>query len=91
MALEDKITDQLIDQRSGENGELIELRRTMVECDMELHELREQYLLLKAKAEHDLTKEHKKIGRTTDVFTTAVARNFNRISKSCLFSFSQMN
>lgn len=62
MALEEKITDQFIDKRSGENDELIELRRTMVECDMELHELREQYLLLKAKAEHDLTKEHKKIG-----------------------------
>lgn len=42
--------------------ELVELRRTMVECDMELHELREQYLTLKAKAEDDLDKEHKKIG-----------------------------
>lgn len=62
MALEERITDQLIDKRSVENMELIDLRRTMVECDMELHELREQYLLLKAKAEHDLTKEHKKIG-----------------------------
>lgn len=91
MALEDKITDQLIDQRSGENGELIELRRTMVECDMELHELREQYLLLKAKAEHDLTKEHKKIGISTYVFTTAVASNFNRISKFSFFPLSQMN
>lgn len=62
VALEDRITDQLIDRRSVENVELLELRRTMVECDMELHELREQYLLLKAKAEHDLSKEHEKIG-----------------------------
>lgn len=63
VALEDRITDQLIDRRSVENVELLELRRTMVECDMELHELREQYLLLKAKAEHDLSKEHEKIGK----------------------------
>lgn len=61
-ALEEKITDQLIDKRAIENVELVELRRTMVECDMELHELREQYLILKTKAEHDLSKEHKKIG-----------------------------
>lgn len=68
MVLEEKITDQLIDKRTVENAELVGLRRTMVECEMELHELREQYLLLKAKAEHDLTKEHKKIGTFEFVF-----------------------
>lgn len=62
IALEEKITDQLIMKRTSENVELVELRRTMVECEMELHELREQYLTLKSKAENDLTKEHKKIG-----------------------------
>lgn len=67
-AFEERITDQLIEKRTVENVELIELRRTMVECEMELHELREQYLLLKAKAEHDLTKEHKKIGIVIQIF-----------------------
>lgn len=62
VALEDKITDQIVVRRTTENVELVELRRTMVECDMELHELREQYLTLKAKAEDDLDKEHQKIG-----------------------------
>lgn len=62
VALEERITDQLIVKRTSENVELVELRRTMVECEMELHELREQYLTLKAKAEEDLNKEHQKIG-----------------------------
>lgn len=68
-ALEERITDQLIERRTVETTELVELRRTMVECEMELHELREQYLLLKTKAEHDLTKEHKKIGIGTHILT----------------------
>lgn len=62
VTLEEKITDQMIERRSTENVELVELRRTMVECEMELHDLRDQYLILKAKAENDLYKEHKKIG-----------------------------
>lgn len=62
VSLEEKITDQLIVKRTAENVELVELRRTMVECEMELHELREQYLKLKAKAENDLDTEHRKIG-----------------------------
>lgn len=45
-----------------ENIELAELRRTMSECENELFELREQYLMLKTKAETDLNTEHKKIG-----------------------------
>lgn len=64
ISLEEKLTDQLIMKRTSENVELVELRRTMVECEMELHELREQYLILKSKAEDDLNKEHKKIGVT---------------------------
>lgn len=56
------LEDQLIAKRSTENVELIELRRTMLECEFELHELREQYLTLKTKAENDLNLEHKKIG-----------------------------
>lgn len=62
VSLEEKITDQLIIKRTSENVELVELRRTMVECEIELHELRGQYLTLKTKAEDDLTKEHEKIG-----------------------------
>lgn len=62
LTLEDKITEQVVYKRSAENDELIELRRTMVECEIELHELRDQYLTLKSKAENDLIKEHKKIG-----------------------------
>lgn len=62
ISLEEKLTDQLIAKRTSDNVELVELRRTMVECEMELHELREQYLTLKAKAEDDLNIKHKKIG-----------------------------
>lgn len=62
ITLEQKLDDQLIENRTAENAELVELRRTMVECEMELHDLRDQYLILKAKAEDDLEKEHKKIG-----------------------------
>lgn len=36
----------------------------MTECEVELHELCEQYLELKTKAENDLDKEHKKTGQT---------------------------
>lgn len=63
ITLEEKLDDQLIEKRTAENAELVELRRTMVECEMELHDLRDQYLILKAKAEDDLEKEHKKIGK----------------------------
>lgn len=59
---EEKLTEQLIEKRTTENIELVELRRTMVECEIELHELRDQYLTLKTKAENDLSKEQKKIG-----------------------------
>lgn len=62
ITLEQKLDNQLIENRTAENAELVELRRTMVECEMELHDLRDQYLILKAKAEDDLEKEHKKIG-----------------------------
>lgn len=62
ITLEQKLNDQLIEKRTAESAELIELRRTMVECEMELHDLRDQYLILKAKAEDDLDKEHQKIG-----------------------------
>lgn len=61
--LENNLTDQLIAKRSAENVELVELRRTMLECEFELHELREQYLILKTKAVNDLNEEHKKIGK----------------------------
>lgn len=60
---EEKLTEQLIEKRTTDNIELVELRRTMVECEIELHELRDQYLTLKAKAEDDLDKEHMKIGK----------------------------
>lgn len=62
VTLEEKLSDELDNKRSEENIELVQLRRTMVECEMELHDLRDQYLILKAKAENDLDKEHKKIG-----------------------------
>lgn len=62
LTLEEKLSDELINKRTEENVELVQLRRTMVECEMELHDLRDQYLILKAKAENDLDKEHKKIG-----------------------------
>lgn len=61
LTLEEKLTDQMIEKRTADNIELVELRRTMVECEMELHDLRDQYLVLKAKAENDLDTEHKKI------------------------------
>lgn len=60
--LEEKLSDELINKRTEENVELVQLRRTMVECEMELHDLRDQYLILKAKAENDLDQEHKRIG-----------------------------
>lgn len=59
---EEKLTEHLSEKRTAENIELVELRRTMVECEIELHELRDQYLSLKSKAENDLNNEHKKIG-----------------------------
>lgn len=63
ITLEEKLTDQMVGNHAADNVELIELRRTMVECEIELHELRDQYLSIKSKAENDLNKEHKKIGR----------------------------
>lgn len=65
------LEDQLISKRSAENVELVELRRTMLECEIELHELREQYLTLKAKAENDLNVEHKKIGKNLLILCSA--------------------
>lgn len=62
ITLEGKLTEKLVDKHTAENIELVELRRTMVECEIELHELRDQYLTLKSKAENDLHEEHKKIG-----------------------------
>ncbi|XP_055310223.1 uncharacterized protein LOC129573573 [Sitodiplosis mosellana] len=75
VTIEEKLTDQLIDRRTAENVELVQLRRTMVECEMELHDLRDQYLILKAKAENDLDKEHKKIDELTQIVQKEMDRN----------------
>lgn len=61
-ALEEKLTDQLVTKRITENVELVELRQTMAECETELHELRQQYLILKSKAETELDEQQRKIG-----------------------------
>lgn len=62
ITLEGTLNENLVEKHTAENIELVELRQTMVECEIELHELRDQYLTLKAKAENDLCEEHKKIG-----------------------------
>lgn len=74
-SLEDRLTDQMIAKRTTDNVELVELRRTMLECEMELHELREQYVTLKTKAENDLCKEHKKIDELTQIVQNEMERN----------------
>lgn len=63
VALEEKLTDELVSKRITENVELIELRRTMAECETELHELRQNYVILKSKAESELDEQQRKIGK----------------------------
>ncbi|XP_031620520.1 uncharacterized protein LOC116339048 [Contarinia nasturtii] len=70
-SLEEKLTHQLMEKCT----ELVELRRTMIECEMELHELRDQYINLKTKAEYDLDEEHRKIDELTQIVQNEMDRN----------------
>lgn len=63
VALEEKLTNEILSKRISENVELIELRRTMLECETELHELRSEYLTLRSKTEAELDEEQKRIGK----------------------------
>lgn len=51
----------MVSKRITENVELIELRKTMFDCETELHELRQQYIALRTKAETELDEEQKKL------------------------------
>lgn len=75
VTLKEKLTDQVVGKRIDENVELIEMRRTMTECENELRELRQQYLLLKCKAETELNEEHKKIGELTRIVDSEMDKN----------------
>lgn len=59
--LEERLTNEMVSKRIAENVELIELRKTMVECENELHELRQQYIALRTKAETELDEEQRKL------------------------------
>lgn len=59
--LEERLTNEMVSKRIAENVELIELRKTMVECENELHELRQQYIALRTKAETELDDEQRKL------------------------------
>lgn len=75
VTLKEKLTDEVVGKRLDENVELIEMRRTMTECENELRELRQQYLLLKCKAETELNEEHIKIGELTRVVESEMDKN----------------
>lgn len=59
--LEERLTNEMVSKRITENVELIELRKTMFDCETELHELRQQYIALRTKAETELDEEQKKL------------------------------
>lgn len=61
-ALEERLTNEILSKRISENVELIELRRTVTDCDAELTELKREYLTLKNKTETELDEEQRKIG-----------------------------
>lgn len=61
VTLEERLTNEMVSKRITENVELIELRRTMVDCETELHELRQQYIALRTKAENELDEEQRKL------------------------------
>lgn len=67
--LETRLTNEMVSKRITENVELIELRKTMVDCETELHELRQQYITLRAKAETELDEEQHKLSECS-VFAT---------------------
>lgn len=60
--LETRLTNEMVSKQITENVELIGLRKTMADCETELHELRQQYIALRAKAETELDEEQRKIG-----------------------------
>lgn len=59
--LEERLTNEMVSKRITENVELIELRKTMVDCETELHELRQQYIALRTRAETELDEEQRKL------------------------------
>lgn len=61
VTLEERLTNEMVSKRITENVELIELRRTMVDCETELHELRQQYIALRTRAENELDEEQRKL------------------------------
>lgn len=60
--LEERLTNEMVSKRITENVELIELRKTMFDCETELQELRQQYIALRTKAETELDEEQRKLG-----------------------------
>lgn len=67
MALEERLTNEILTKRISENVELIELRQTVVECGTALNELRAEYLTLKSKTEAELDEEQRKIGKMSRI------------------------
>lgn len=59
--LEELLTKEKISKQIAENVELVELRKTVVECEVELNALRQEYVKLRDKAEADLDEEQRKI------------------------------
>lgn len=74
-ALEERLTNEILSKRISENVELVELRRTVAECETELAELRREYLTLKSKTEIELDAEQLKINELTETVENEVKRN----------------
>lgn len=73
-ALEEKLTNELVTKKINGNVELIEMKKTMSECEQELQELRQQYMELQTKTEIELDEAQHKIGlcslcKVTDNFS----------------------
>lgn len=59
--LEEKLTNEMVSKRITENVELIEIRKTMGECEMELNDLRQQYVELQRKTDSELNEANHKL------------------------------
>lgn len=61
-ALEEKLTNELVTKKINGNVEVIEMKKTMSECEKELQDLRQQYMELQTKTQIELDEAQHKIG-----------------------------
>lgn len=75
VALEERLTNEILSKRISENVELVELRRAVAECSAELMEFRQEYMMLKSKTETELDAEQQKIRELSSTVESEMKKN----------------